>query len=153
MMKTRTLGLACFLLLTACADRDALPDPQLFDATVTFTIVSGREGADRSFLSKQTTTFLAVDKPGRPRMIDGWQEDESKDSRYGRHNFPMGTAAPALAGYYWGALSNAGWKQPTDFHPGEGTSSLHFFGIRSIEAGADSDEVKVTVSRSARDPG
>src|SRR5436190_19825005 len=95
----------CALLAAGCGDTA----PKPFDGTVTFR-VRGEGSGDSVATTKPATTFLVVEKPGKTSTVDGWEKDAPKGTQYGRHNFPPGVTAAAIAAYYEGLLANAGWR-------------------------------------------
>ncbi len=140
-MQTRLFCLGVLLLLCGCGD----PEPTLvpFDGSVTF-VIEPQGGSDRpGLVSERTVTYLAVSKRGSTPLVDAWQDATPEGARYGRHAFPAGTSASAIAAYYGGVLANAGWKPDIDFRVGD--ASIHLFGIDSLRAGADRSQVRVRV--------
>lgn len=141
-MHTRALCLAILALLCGCGDPTSDVEP--VNASVTFFVDPGSGTRDPGLITATTMTFLAVEKTGRTRLVDAWEEAAPEGSRYGRHNFPEGTTAIAVAGYYGAVLANAGWMTPADYVVGD--ASIHFFDVGSLRAGADRPELQVTVT-------
>ena len=140
-MSTTTVCATLLLILCGCGDPAPEQPPEPFDGTVTF-FIAPPEGSTRpGMLSKTTVTFLEDEKPGRTRFVDAWQEGTPEGARYGRHRFPAGTTAAAVADYYDVVLQVSGWKTPTDYTVADG--SIHFFGATRLRAGADRGELQV----------
>ncbi len=143
-MAPRVLCLGLLFLLCGCGESEPSPKPAAasFDGTVTFFIAPDKGPKRPGTLAETTVAFLAVEKAGRTRFVDAWQDGAPEGSRYGRHRFPAGTTAAAVAAYYSMALEVAGWKSPEDFMASDG--SIHFFGATSLRAGSDRSELWVT---------
>jgi hypothetical protein len=142
-MGVRHVVLLGGLLAIGCGGPKATP----FDGRVTFAVNAGQSSPDGPVLSQRAITFLSVTKAGRTPIRDGWQEDVAANEQYGRHIFPRGTSAAAMAAYYGGLLSNAGWKEGADFVYDNASATLRFTGVQALDAGDDSDEVGVSVDR------
>ena len=143
-MHVRFICLGLLLVLCGCGDpepaREATAEP--FDGTVTFFIKPAAGSERPGMLTETTVTFLQVQKAGRTRFVDAWQDGAPEGTRYGRHRFPPGTTAAAVAAYYGMVLEVEGWKSPADFMAADG--SIHFFGATSLRAGSDRSELRVT---------
>lgn len=133
--------LPLLLTLFACADSADHP----FDAVVTFA-VAGSGGASAT-ISDQASVFLSAQKPGRKTIVDAWQDGAGEGEQYGRHEFPRGCSASAIAGYFDGLLRNAGWTNADYRVDG---ASLSLFGVREVASGADRKEIVVAVVRNER---
>jgi hypothetical protein len=144
-MRMRIAWIPWLLILLGCGP----PEPVTFDATVTFSVVGGKPSSSGPVTSKQAVTFLAVEKAGRTRIVDAWQEGTGADEIYGRHKFPPHCGPSGLASYYTLVLANSGWERGTDYAYDEESATLRFSGIRHLEAGADIDEIRVVVEREA----
>jgi len=142
-MTTRVALIAVLLTVAGCGG----PEPAAFDVQITWAVAGGMPTTDGPVTSKEAVTFLAVDKPGRARLVDAWQEGAGDGEVYGRHRFPPHSSAPAVAAYYLGVLINAGWERGVDFEIEEGSPTLRLFGVRHAEAGADGDEIRVALER------
>lgn len=148
-MRRRVAWIPCFLLLLGCGS----PEPETFDAHVTFSILGGKPSLGGPVTSKRAVTFLAVEKAGRTPIVNTWQEEAGEGACYGRHNFPPNSGASALASYYVVILANAGWKREADYEFDEQTATLRFFGVRHLDAAADIDEIRIVVQREATSGG
>ena len=139
-MRTTLLLLGAFIL-SACGG--STPEP--FAAAVTFSVTT-----PDGDLTKQATTFLAVERPDGVRIIDGWAEDAEEDEVYGRHNLPPHATGPGIVMYYWTLLRNAGWRDDVDFVADPAAGRIAFAGVVGIDAGADTDEIRVVVETPKR---
>lgn len=101
-------------------------------------------GGDEATNTALTTVGLAAQKHGRTTIVDAWQDGAGQGEQYGRHKFPRGCTAAAIAGYYQGLLSNAGWTA-ADFRVDGPTIQL--FGVENVACTADRSEIKVAVVR------
>ncbi|MCA8947980.1 MAG: hypothetical protein KDE27_00660 [Planctomycetes bacterium] len=112
------------------------------DVILTFAVTGTGTGEAATAISAETTVHLAAKKPQRTTIVDAWQDDAGEGAQYGRHKFPAGTTAPAIAGYFDGLLKNAGWTD-ADYRVQGVTLSL--FGVSDVMCGADRSEVAVTM--------
>lgn len=130
------------MLLVALASCTA-PARQPIDAVVTFAIAGGDDATNTAL----ATVGLAAQKSGREPIVDAWQDELGEGEQYGRHKFPRGCTAAAIAGYYQGLLGNAGWTA-ADFRVDGPTIQL--FGVEDVACTADRTEITVAVARLPR---
>lgn len=143
-MQPVVLALAALLLLAGCGDK--APPPA--DASVTFSFREA-EGGTPGVAEEPFTTVLVAEKPGTKTIVDAWAKDAPAGTICGRHNFPPGTTAAAVAAYYEGLLANAGWTD-RDFRAEPATATLRLFGVTRIESRADGGDLAASVVLTAR---
>ena len=142
-MRRFVLLLGAALVLAGCGEE---PETAAFDATVRFRVRPSEGGGDA--VGREATTALAVEKAGRTAVVDAWAEGAPKGTVYGRHRFPPGTTASAMAAYYHGLLRNAGWSDADVRFERDG-ALLRLVGVSRLEARADGVETAVEVERPA----
>jgi hypothetical protein len=89
-----------------------------------------------------TTTVLVAKKPGKTAVVEVPADEAPKGSVSGRHSFPPGVAAPAIAAYYEGLLRNAGWGE-ADLRVERSTGRLEFLGVGIASGWSDGKEVEL----------
>jgi len=144
-MYERSAWIPCLLLLLACGS----PEPETIDAHVTFSIIGGKPSSGGAVTSEVAVVYLTVEKDGRTPIVNTWQEEAGNGRQYGRHRFPPHCGASGVAVYFVGLLQNAGWQLGTDFEFDERAATLRFSGVRHLDAGADLEEIRVSVQREA----
>jgi hypothetical protein len=135
-MRNTAFLLAAMLLFAGCGDRAAPAAP---DQTVTATF---RVKTEDGVTMKATSTVLVAAKLGKIAIVDLSADEAPKGSISGRHNFPAGVTAPAIAAYYEGLLRNAGWGE-VDLRVERSAGRLQFLRGGSVHGWSAGDEIEL----------
>lgn len=130
---TFTVLVPVLLLSVACRVGDTTAAPRTTNATMTFH-VQGTTGA----LERPVVACLVVAKPDEQPVQNGGDLAAAVD---GRREFPAGTRATDLVGYYAGLLSRHGWTPNQDFVAAG--NALHFYGISQLAGGSADPQLRV----------
>lgn len=135
-MRNSVFPFSAILLLASCGDPAA---PATSDQTVTCTIsVKTGDGVT----TKPMSVVLVATKSGKIAIGDVSADEAPKGSISGRHRFPPGVTAPAIAAYYEGLLRNAGWGE-MDLRVERSASRLHFLQASSTNGWSAGDEIEL----------
>ncbi|MBN2489736.1 MAG: hypothetical protein JXQ29_02680 [Planctomycetes bacterium] len=107
--------------------------PAATNATIAFVVPT-----ESGMTTGRFAAVLAVAKPGKTPLVSGAARPGEVG---GRHNFPEGANAGAIAVYYAMLLCHAGWEEGTDF--AVHGSVLRLLGVTALAQGATNGQVRL----------
>lgn len=130
---TFTALVPVLLLSAACSVGEAAAVPRTTNATMTFHVLGTTAALERSVVA-----CLVVAKPDEQPVQNGGDLAAAVD---GRREFPAGTRATDIVGYYAELLLRHGWTPNQDFLAAG--NALHFYGISQLGGGSADPRLRV----------